>query len=289
MSTAELLDALVDDAGLFPPTALDMPAAVRRHRADQQRGATMLSHRFLCPASRIDALRTELATSDRIRVGLIADQDPDQLHSVLDTIAGDPRLTLAMVEVPVTGFADDASCVSTVLRLLRGVPAEAEAFFEPASAGEIDSLTRELAAAAGPRRLGAKLRCGGVRAALFPTPLQVARFLTTCVAAGVPTKATAGLHQAVRHHDPATGFVHHGYLNLLLAASITGSGGDVNQVRVALELEQPEVLAERIRGLSTREAIRGRSVLTSYGSCSTSTPLAQAQQILGVTEERTST
>ena len=34
---------------------------------------------------------------------------------------------------------------------------------------------------------------------------------------GVPVKATAGLHHAVGYHDPATGFDHFGFLNLLLA------------------------------------------------------------------------
>lgn len=286
MNTAALLNALVDDAGLFPPTELDMPAAVKRHCADQQQDEVMLSHRFLCPASRVEELRAELAFSDRIRLGLIADQEPDQVHRALETIVWDPRLSLALVEAPAAGFADYPSCISTVRRLLHDVPADVAVFVEPAFVDGIDSLAPELTAAVGSRRLGAKLRCGGVRADLFPSTAQVAHFLTTCVGTGVPMKATAGLHQAVRHRDPATGFVRHGYLNLLLAAAVAGSGGDVGQVRAALELEDSDVLADWIHRLSPEEARRGRSVLTSYGSCSTATPVLQAQQILGATKER---
>ncbi|MGH9008457.1 MAG: hypothetical protein ACRDYF_01260, partial [Acidimicrobiia bacterium] len=54
-----LLAALVDDAGLFPPESLPMADALARHRADEAAGYPMLSHRFLCPASRIGELRTE--------------------------------------------------------------------------------------------------------------------------------------------------------------------------------------------------------------------------------------
>ena len=40
-----------------------------------------------------------------------------------------------------------------------------------------------------------------------------------------PFKCTAGLHNAVRHRDPDTGFEHHGFLNVLLAtrASLDGA------------------------------------------------------------------
>ena len=51
-----LLAALVDDAGLFPPESLPMAEALTRHRADEAAGHLMLSGRFLCrPATtRVD-------------------------------------------------------------------------------------------------------------------------------------------------------------------------------------------------------------------------------------------
>jgi hypothetical protein len=48
-----LLEGLVDDAGLFPPTWLPMDEALARHRAST---SPMLSGRFLLPADRIDEL-----------------------------------------------------------------------------------------------------------------------------------------------------------------------------------------------------------------------------------------
>ena len=52
-----LLDRLVDDAGLFPPTSLSMADALARHRSVQH---PMLTGRFLVPGSRLDELSAAL-------------------------------------------------------------------------------------------------------------------------------------------------------------------------------------------------------------------------------------
>ncbi|MDR7304361.1 hypothetical protein [Haloactinomyces albus] len=278
MSRGELLEELVDDAGLFPPTALDMPAAIERHRRDQQAGEPMLTHRFLCPAGRIEQMRAQLVDSDHIAVGLITDHGAEGLDEVLAVIEADPRLSLALLEIPLAKFGSSATAA---LRALDDVPTSVPAFLEPSAASGVDELLEALSTADGQRRIGAKLRCGGVRAELFPSSTEVAHFITACVAAGLPLKATAGLHQAVRHQDPETGFVHHGYLNLLLAAARAGEGTGAAEVRQVLETEDPGELAQRIGELDRDVAVRARSVLVSYGSCSTSTPPAQAREILG--------
>ncbi|MBA8826527.1 hypothetical protein FHX42_003903 [Saccharopolyspora lacisalsi] len=283
MSTPLLLEALVDDAGLFPPTALDMPAAVVRHRADQRAEEPMLTHRLLCPAGRIGELRSELADTDRVRLGLITDRGPDGLDEVLDEIDSDPRLELSLLEVPLAKFGGG---VPAALRALDRVSAEVAAYFEPAAVDGIDDVATELAESESRRRLGGKLRCGGVRAELFPSAEQVARFLSVCARVGIPLKATAGLHQAVRHGDPVTGFVHHGYLNLLLAAASASDGADEGRVREALTVTDPAELARRIGELDRDAVSRTRSVLVSYGSCSTSTPIGRAREVLEATERQ---
>ena len=53
----------------------------------------------------------------------------------------------------------------------------------------------------------------------FPSPEELAGFLWACAEAAVNFKATAGLHGAVRHRDERTGFVHHGFLNLVLGTA----------------------------------------------------------------------
>ena len=79
------------------------------------------------------------------------------------------------------------------------------------------------------------MRTGGVTAELFPRAASVARFLAACARAGVPFKATAGLHHPMRSREAADlragqrrGPMH-GFLNVFLAAAFaraTGMGED---------------------------------------------------------------
>ena len=65
-----------------------------------------------------------------------------------------------------------------------------------------------------------KLRCGGLEAAAFPSPEQVAFTLDTCRSAGVPLKFTAGLHHPLRHLDPGLQTPMHGFVNVLAAGAL---------------------------------------------------------------------
>lgn len=92
----KLLEGLVDDAGLFPPSWLPMDQALARHRAAT---SPMLSGRFLCPGDRVDEL---LALLDGpIDVHLIGDDSVE--------LPTDPRVTVRAVELR-SGTRDDLPC-----------------------------------------------------------------------------------------------------------------------------------------------------------------------------------
>ncbi|CAM3540254.1 hypothetical protein ACXYTP_24225 [Tsukamurella ocularis] len=262
-----LLAALVDDAGLFPPTALSMGEALARHRRDLAGDDPMLTHRFLCPVERIDELRAGLAPDDRIALGLIASAaTPDgALAAAAATVEADPRSRLALLEIA----CDPADLGATIPALTAlGRPVFVEA---PDRAA-----TPRLAAALAGHGAGLKIRCGGIRADLFPRPDEVADALVAAAAAGVRVKATAGLHHAVRHRDPATGFLHHGFLNLVLAAARAAVGADPDTVADAVaSTDGPALTAEALR-LPPDGAAAARRLLHAYGSCSTTTPPAEA-------------
>ncbi|NYF43075.1 hypothetical protein [Streptosporangium sandarakinum] len=272
LGTMSLFEALVDDAGLFPPTALPMADALRRHRDDLDAGSPVLTHRFLCPASRLAELRAHLeqagfpgagpraAEADQAgrteradeagrtgRAGRVA--EPIRLGLILDTPEVPPLdgLTVELVEVP-GGRA-----------VTLDIPARQ--FVEVTAAQlPIDP----------PPGVGLKIRCGGLTAAAFPTPRELGAFITHCAERGIPFKATAGLHNAVRHFHPGLGTDRHGFLNLVLGVCAAVEGRDPVPVLTTTDVGELVRLAQAV---PDGTAERARRLLVSYGSCSTSTPI----------------
>lgn len=230
-----------------------MPAALARYRRDRASKSHVLSGRFLCAAERIDEMVVGLADGDRVAVALITALDPSSVGPAVDAVRGDPRLTLASIEGPPLAGIDTA--VSELSRL------DGPRYVEVAT--QVDDRTLAVLAGAG---LGAKARCGGLRAELFPTPEQLAGFIRACVRRALPFKATAGLHHAVRYTDPVTGFTHHGFLNLLVAVAHALAGADPAP---ALRSHDAGWL---VREASQADADGVRAVFVCYGSCSTTEP-----------------
>ncbi|GAB3667760.1 hypothetical protein GCM10027589_33850 [Actinocorallia lasiicapitis] len=256
-TVSPLLDSLVDDAGLFPPERLPMGQALARHRSDRAAGHPLLTHRFLCPASRWPELLAALLPDDHLTVGLLLDGPlpPD-----------DPRVTVDLAEHALPA-GDQQARLAEALPHLKALPFPV--FVEPRRGEPAWLDTLPTLAAHG---LGAKLRCGGVDPALFPAPAEVASFLTACADLALPFKATAGLHPALPYTDPATGFHHYGHLNLLLATAtaLTTRDGDL---LTALTRPDPHL---PLAALPPATITSTRRLFTGFGSCSTTDPLTDA-------------
>lgn len=258
--------AFFDDAALFPPGDAPMAAAVPAHRALRDRFGALVGP-FVVPAGRLDELAAHLDEPLAISVIATAQTLPAALAH---PGAGFP----AAVEV--SGVVDAATARQAVRVLPEGLPAAVELPRTAARDAVLDVL-----AAAGHR---AKLRTGGVRAELFPGPAELAATLAACVARRTPFKCTAGLHHAVRHTDPRTGFTHHGFLNVLVATDALrggdrGDGGDPGGAAdpAAAENWLAETdgarLAAAVRRWSPERTAAARALFTSFGTCSVTEPI----------------
>ncbi|MEU4801384.1 hypothetical protein [Actinosynnema sp. NPDC023587] len=271
--TPPLLARLVDDAALFPPGNATMPDAVRGHldaRVGEWAGAVGL---FLCPASRLAELITELIKVKPVK--------PVALSLIIDTgLGGVPKavsivesrselLALRMVEMPAPSDVDEV----WLERVSEFVPEDVIRVVEPRRGAPewLDGVRRVIEHGSWP-----KLRCGGLSRENFPGVDEVADFLSVVAAGGVAFKATAGLHHAVRYTDEKTGFTHHGFLNLLVATARALSGGDV---REALSSSDAGALAAEAGGLSDQAAHAVRGVFASYGSCSLAEPITDLEEL----------
>jgi hypothetical protein len=175
--------------------------------------------------------------------------------------------------------ADTADRIDLALEM---VPDDLYPFVELPSAKDPRGL---LAALAG-GEAGAKIRTGGVTADAIPPAEHVARFIAACNNAGIPFKATAGLHHPCRGEfaltydaDPPRGRMH-GFLNVFVAAVALRAGASEQDALRVLEAGPKEfafteqglsVMGRRI-ALEVIEAARA-SFATSFGSCSFEEPV----------------
>jgi len=132
---------------------------------------------------------------------------------------------------------------------------------------------------AGANMLAAKIRCGGVEPAAYPSVEKLSSFLHHCVQQGVPFKATAGLHHPVRHVSGDVTM--HGFLNVFGAAILAKVHDlDASAIQLIVGEMRPESFVLDGGGLIwrhlTANAEQVRAVRTdlahSYGSCSFDDP-----------------
>ncbi|GIM96320.1 hypothetical protein [Paractinoplanes toevensis] len=256
-----IFTGLFDDAALFPPGDAPMETAVPAHRSLRSRFADLVGP-FVIPASRLPQLFPYAVEQSPIDLSVIV--AADEAGCTLRTLDR-PGVRLAAVEIPVVTTAPDAR--DTVKILDDVLPPDVPAFVE------IGWDTRHVLDVLAGTRYRAKLRTGGLRADLFPTAVELADTMAACVHRGIALKCTAGLHHAIRHIDPATGFEHHGFLNVLLAASALADGESVIIAEGHLEAGYAAGVAAAVRALTPAQAEAARRVFTSFGTCSVVEPV----------------
>jgi hypothetical protein len=262
------LVGLIDDAAVFPPGSANLPEAVSGHRGHRAAWYAPLVGPLVLPASACDEAARLLNDSGPLDLALVGDTGLDGLDAALG--AGDPRLTVRQVEVAVAKRGEDPQpgLRRLVTRLVGWAPVIAYAEI-PLTWGLLGALDSVAEARAGGIDIAPKFRVGGLAAELFPTPVELAAVICACRDRRLPFKLTAGLHNALRHTDPETGFVHHGFLNVLVAAGVAAEGGEVADVAEALGGTDPRPLVTA--GRARRD--RPRPLWVGFGSCSVMEPL----------------
>ena len=287
-----LLHETVDYAGLFPPAALDMPAAVANYAAYRAGPDAWALGRFVLPAAR-------LAELERAADPLLTPGDPWRLSALLgpDVAADAARVRdfdrrhrarrTALVDTVELRAAD----AEAIARAGVVVPEGATAYVELPLGDDVAPLARAVARAG----MRAKARTGGTTPDAFPASEALARFIEACIAADVAFKATAGLHHPLRgayrltyEPDAATG-VMFGYLNVFLATALLEAGASRVEARALLEEGDPEALrfedaavVWRAHRLGARELAAARSRMVSFGSCSFREPVDELGRLLSV-------
>jgi hypothetical protein len=249
-ATRALLAGLFDYAGLFPPAALGLDAALAQWRRHREQHESWMLGAFVLPVRLLPDLAERLAPHEAIGLSLLptggdtAGAWLDALHADLRAVdafrdaAPDCAVAAFEARIPqdaqgdaapefvrrATGLIDDFTHGSATLFLETGW-----------SAGAVDAFSDTLGALADGNAasgsnseriaLAAKLRMGGTTADAFPSPAAAARALAALREADVPFKCTAGLHHPVRAHHPSVGTEMHGFANVFAAAAFAHAHG----------------------------------------------------------------
>jgi hypothetical protein len=148
----------------------------------------------------VDVLEIKLPDAGDVLPPLLRDSWKTRLFDAAPILGGLASDTAIFVEAPMGGH--------WLARLSAAIEAIAE--FNSKASG---------------RRLGFKLRCGGLDASAFPPTEQVALALTLCREMDVPFKATAGLHHPIRRFDSGVQTTMHGFINVFGAGTVLNAAG----------------------------------------------------------------
>jgi hypothetical protein len=289
-----LLDGLVDFAGLFPPASLSMPDAVKQYAKARGGDAGWMLGRFVCPVAQLEsfgAVAEPLLPRDAgaipWRLSAIGTGDHAADAAAIAVINESHRWSWDECSAIVDTVETRASSVAEIEQIDRAFGAQATVYVELAPDAELAPLLAALARTG--RR--AKLRTGGVVSEAFPSADVIVNFIDGCVEAGVPFKATAGLHHAMCGHYALTYAADsdsapmYGYLNIALTVALRLANAPRDVLLEALrETDRASIRFsdESLRWRShtfdrTRIAHMREHVFTSFGSCSFAEPVSEGR------------
>lgn len=262
---------LCDDAAVFPPGLTPLSEAVPAHLRHRAASYRELVGPLVLAAPALDELDVLLGPGERLDLTVTAPEGPAQAAKAVAAARTLP-VDLQAVEIVVpSGMA-----VREFFDAVDQVAAEVPVVFVEVPR---DERRADVIAACAKHGHRAKFRTGGVRAELYPDPAELAAAIAAVVGAGVPFKATAGLHHAIRNTDPQTGFEQHGFLNVLLAADAALAGADEAAVAGVLAERDADRIAAAVRALDDARVSAARGAFLSFGTCSITEPLAELVEL----------
>jgi hypothetical protein len=278
-----LMRGLVDYAGLFPPTALEMSDAVAQYDAHRRSDDVWMLGCFVVPEARLPELASEVQRR-KLRVA-----DPWPVSAI---VGADVRSAAARIREFNDVHRGTMSVEAAELRplprelvadALRELPSDVVRYVEVPIESDPLPMLRAVDAC-GAR---AKVRTGGVTSDAFPRAAHVVRFIRRCAELNLPFKATAGLHHPLRGDHPLTYApdapreTMFGFLGIFVAAALAREGASDEALLDVVRESDPQSFEFGERTIRWRDytldlerlAEARASFGISFGSCSFTEPV----------------
>ncbi|MBC7789879.1 MAG: hypothetical protein H7Z74_08025 [Anaerolineae bacterium] len=296
-SVTTLIAGVIDYAGLFPPASLAMAPVVRNFAEYRHGEDAWALGRLVVPVLR-------LVEFERAAAGLLPAEANGEPWAISALASEDVDSDFARIRAFNDRHQNDSlvDCVEIKSHSAAEIGRTAELTsgdFTPFYEIPITTDPRPLIAAIGRAGGRAKVRTGGIIPDLIPKSRDLLRFLSICAELGVPFKATAGLHHAIRGPYPltyeqgSTSATMFGFLNVFLCAAFLNAG--MNSELAALLLEESDAksfhfsddsIAWRGHSIDSEQLSDARSLAMSFGSCSFREPMDELQEIHPIAFDR---
>ncbi len=303
-AAANLIHAVVDYAGVFPPAGLPLDQVIQNYANYVGENRHQMLGRLVIPAGQLGAFEAQATKlnlsiprqpwpiSALVRPWLPGDDgdaatDLASIHAFNTRQQQAGQAVVDTMEVKV----DSAEAVDAWSEML---PENLTAFLEIDWREDPGSLLQRIATASKPN-LKAKIRSGGMTPDLIPDSSAVARFIARCVEHDVGFKATAGLHHPIRgdyrltYQPDAEQGTMHGFVNVFVGACLAFAGqADQSQLveildcsdRARFVLSTAEIKFDSLSiDAETVRCMRDRFVV-SFGSCSFEEPSEEVTSML---------
>jgi hypothetical protein len=279
-----LLTTIVDYAGLFPPAQLDFAAAIAQYQHHQTEPQSWMLGRFVLKLSQVEQFQQSISVNNPQVVSLILDGEPEVALKQLTVMnqSGPSSIQIASLEIPTYPL-------SQLVEILPQLPEEIEVYCEIPWEQDWESYLKVLSS----YPVGVKIRTGGLTPQAFPSSEQLGFLIFSLAQAGIPFKATAGLHHPLPTISPLSpepnGLLAsmHGFLNVAIATSFAyAQKTTLKNIQAILEtktLKDFNFTDQEIgwldHQLNLAEIQRARSqFFRSFGSCSFQEPIEDLKQ-----------
>jgi hypothetical protein len=280
-----LLTAIVDYAGLFPPAQLNLATAIAQYQHHQTEPHSWMLGRFVLKLSQFETFQQFIPTGKPQMISLILDGEPEAALQQLSTLMkrDSSPIRIAALEIPTYP-------VSQLIGILPQLPAEIEVYCEISWEQDWQSYLKVLPGYS----VGVKIRTGGLTPQAFPSPEQLSLLIFSLAQAGIPFKATAGLHHPLPTISPLPPEPNrrlasmHGFLNVAIATSLAytqkSTLKDIQAILETKTLKDFNFADQEIGWLDHRlnlaDIQRTRSqFFRSFGSCSFQEPIEDLKQL----------
>ena len=299
ISLYHFLDKLIDYAGLFPPSKLEIEPSLKNYAEYIESADKWIMSQFIIPVSRLNEIPADLmekySEDFPLNLSLISGDICKDIGTVNQFINMNNNSTIFTgYESRISNLATFSQNLLDVHELRQNQNLNFESFYEVSpndnwmhqmnkAVSIISAFNAEYEAG-----VGFKLRCGGMEANMFPPAENIAQAILACRDESVSMKFTAGLHHPVRHYSKSLKTKMYGFFNIFIGGMIAHKFNlETDALTTILMDENSENFTFDDNGLHWRtysissleiQNYRQESFI-SYGSCSFNEPREDLQQL----------